>query len=109
MIEERAAREHYSPGTTEVIRKGDPRWRSDHPERRGEKHVYNPTSAMTAGIQRRSAAEKDLSALDELTDTAPVGSRISIPNGRDLVTVELRENADGRYWHTCFTQKNGAL
>ena len=96
---------------SKVISKGHPAWRSDHPQRLGEKYGVNPTSSMDAAIARNRPRG--------ITPEAPpdaAGERTKTSDGRDLFTwVSVAEpdpkrpGAERLVWKLRSTTKNGAL
>jgi hypothetical protein len=123
MIKKSEAHKVYGRDT-QVIRKGDRRWKSDREnwqvptgmreddeyKQSSQRHILNPNSLIDQKIRQRASAEVDTTSLESFMETSPLGTRMEVEHGKDLVTFELREDPrKGRYWRTCYRQVNGAL
>jgi len=110
------------PRNTEVIHKGDPRWRSDRENWKGQglkedneyrmasqRHMSNPLSVMDGKIRQAAAREVDYSKLPP-TGECELGEIALLPmaNGRDMMAFRLVDD-ERRRWKYAYTMKNGAL
>ncbi len=104
MISEADAKRIY-PRNTEVIRKGDRRWKSD----------AGPELAMAAADPRLESTlltahahrPRDLELHQALPplDDLEVGTLFYVTSGRDVIVYEARATG----WHKRYTERNGAL
>lgn len=99
---------------SKVIRKGNPAWKSDHPQRLGERYGMNPTSSMDAAIARNKV--RAITPEGDPNVAYKPGDRVTTDNGRDsfdwVIVVEAdpkREGATRQVWKLRSTTKNGAL
>jgi hypothetical protein len=105
MISESDAKRLY-PRNTEVIRKGDRRWKSDA-GRELEMAATVPgleSDILTRSTHRPHADEAPQGLLPGLGQVA-LGSLHAVQRGRDLIWYEARAGG----WHKRFTERNGAL
>ncbi len=104
MISKRNAHKVYG-SDSRVIRKGEPGWVSDHPERRGESYGTNPLSRMDQHIRRSSRVPVE-PIMDP--DTFSVGTTYLTNNEADSFEWRVVERDGRRYWRLVATHRNGA-
>lgn len=104
MISEADAKRLY-PRNTEVIRKGDRRWKSDAGR---ELEMAATVPGLESDILTRSThrprPEVSHPDLPEI-QCVDCGTLLAVEVGRDVIVYEAREKG----WHKRYTERNGAL
>lgn len=104
MISERDAKRIY-PRSTEVIRKGDRRWKSDAGR---ELELAATVPGLESDILTRSTRRPRAVAIDGGLPTLEgieIGTLYHHVSGRDVIVYEARVSG----WHRRYTEKNAAL